>query len=383
MDTVNNIASAASRAIWGEGQDPNNPNTTTTTRTSGQEPVAGELGDVKHGEPYDKGNMENSSVPRTIPEPMVPSTGASNTTAGPHDSNVANKADPRVDSDLDGSKKLGTTGSTGSNPALTNASSSQPPSASHALASKTPNTNTSEIPGNTPATQPIRPEHDTDKTGVISAHQPTSATSTTKPTSSNDTAGTGPTPSVSAAPAPTHDTSASHPSNIEQGSLNPKDTPSSTQKDVIKDTKRDIETSAKHTGGAPEYHTGNAKYTEEEGTPGGMPDTIKESLKEHEGQGEGTGEKYVKSSGMSAEGGDFDAANPGAGREADSECLLACKRRLLAEKGVHHEPAVKKTTEDSHTSKDTHTSKESSGSGEKGKVSLGEKIKDKLHIHKH
>lgn len=33
--------------------------------------------------------------------------------------------------------------------------------------------------------------------------------------------------------------------------------------------------------------------------------------------GEGTGEKYVKSSGMKAEGGDFDAANPGAGKEAD------------------------------------------------------------------
>ena len=33
--------------------------------------------------------------------------------------------------------------------------------------------------------------------------------------------------------------------------------------------------------------------------------------------GEGTGEKYVKSSGLRADGGDFDAANPGAGREAD------------------------------------------------------------------
>ena len=33
--------------------------------------------------------------------------------------------------------------------------------------------------------------------------------------------------------------------------------------------------------------------------------------------GEGTGEKYVKSSGLAADGGDFDAANPGAGKEAD------------------------------------------------------------------
>lgn len=34
-------------------------------------------------------------------------------------------------------------------------------------------------------------------------------------------------------------------------------------------------------------------------------------------KGEGTGEKYVKSSGLAADGGDFDASNPGAGREAD------------------------------------------------------------------
>jgi hypothetical protein len=36
-----------------------------------------------------------------------------------------------------------------------------------------------------------------------------------------------------------------------------------------------------------------------------------------ESKGEGTGEKYIKSSGLKADGGDFDAANPGAGREAD------------------------------------------------------------------
>lgn len=33
--------------------------------------------------------------------------------------------------------------------------------------------------------------------------------------------------------------------------------------------------------------------------------------------GEGTGEQYVKSSGLQADGGDFDATKPGAGREAD------------------------------------------------------------------
>lgn len=33
--------------------------------------------------------------------------------------------------------------------------------------------------------------------------------------------------------------------------------------------------------------------------------------------GEGTGEQYVKTSGLAADGGDFDATKPGAGREAD------------------------------------------------------------------
>lgn len=35
------------------------------------------------------------------------------------------------------------------------------------------------------------------------------------------------------------------------------------------------------------------------------------------GEDQGTGEKYIKTSGLAAEGGDFDAAKAGAGREAD------------------------------------------------------------------
>jgi hypothetical protein len=46
-----------------------------------------------------------------------------------------------------------------------------------------------------------------------------------------------------------------------------------------------------------------------------------------EKKSEGTGEKYEKSTGMAAEGGDFDASRPGAGREAD---------RILDQKGIGH-----------------------------------------------
>ncbi|KAF3308018.1 hypothetical protein TWF173_001996 [Orbilia oligospora] len=59
------------------------------------------------------------------------------------------------------------------------------------------------------------------------------------------------------------------------------------------------------------------------GGPGGMklPDS------ENESKGEGTGTKYEKSTGLAAEGGDFDATRPGAAREA---------ARLMDEKGITH-----------------------------------------------
>ena len=52
METVSSVASAASRAIWGDTTKGN----TVQNEPVGQEPVSGELGDVKMGEPYDKGN---------------------------------------------------------------------------------------------------------------------------------------------------------------------------------------------------------------------------------------------------------------------------------------------------------------------------------------
>lgn len=93
METINNLASAASNAIFGKEEDKtaansqsegittttSGPNTTganTTNSTmqgnnniiggttgsshtgySGQEPVSGQLGNTRAGEPYDKGNV--------------------------------------------------------------------------------------------------------------------------------------------------------------------------------------------------------------------------------------------------------------------------------------------------------------------------------------
>lgn len=55
METVTNLASniatTASKAIWGD------QTATAKNETSGREPIAGEMGDVKAGEPFDKGNL--------------------------------------------------------------------------------------------------------------------------------------------------------------------------------------------------------------------------------------------------------------------------------------------------------------------------------------
>jgi len=84
-------------------------------------------------------------------------------------------------------------------------------------------------------------------------------------------------------------------------------------------------------------------------------------------KGEGTGEQWVKSSGLKADGGNFDAANPGAGKEAD---------RLLEKKGIHHEGnSVEKSP-----SADTGSGKAAEASPDrKEKKSFGQKIKEKLH----
>lgn len=87
-------------------------------------------------------------------------------------------------------------------------------------------------------------------------------------------------------------------------------------------------------------------------------------------QGEVTGEQYVKSSGLAADGGDFDATKPGAGREAD---------RLLEEKGMTTQTAAAaasgKKTEEEKAEKTAPDSPDS----KKEKASLKDKIKAKLH----
>ncbi|KAG5948096.1 hypothetical protein E4U59_004571 [Claviceps monticola] len=127
-----------------------------------------------------------------------------------------------------------------------------------------------------------------------------------------------------------------------------------------------LATVAKEHGG----DAGNLK-TESESKSKGPGSSENASSKATDDKGEqdkGTGELYVKTSGLAADGGDFDASRPGAGREAD---------RLMEEKGLERD------TSDGSSSHKTHGG--SSGGGVKSshdKPSIKERVKEKLHLHK-
>jgi len=179
--------------------------------------------------------------------------------------------------------------------------------------------------------------------------------------------------------------------NAQQGAEKPIDAPKGQQEDAIKESKLSAEELLKkrdpndHSGEPMHMHDGGDKGIADDtsnkgvtGSPGpsmpGMskiPSTQEERRdskvglpggQEH-GKEYGTGELWEKSTGLAAEGGDFDATKPGAGREAD---------RLLAEKGINKTKGGEHPTPGGSHSTDA-----------KQKTSMGEKIKNKLHIGSH
>jgi hypothetical protein len=71
-----------------------------------------------------------------------------------------------------------------------------------------------------------------------------------------------------------------------------------------------------HGGAAKETSTDDSADPRTEGTKDRSASVAHEGGGTH-GKVEGTGEKWVKTSGLAAEGGDFDATKPGAGKEAN------------------------------------------------------------------
>ncbi len=72
-------------------------------------------------------------------------------------------------------------------------------------------------------------------------------------------------------------------------------------------------------GDAGPYSSGPSSGSAVPSGPTGRDDDSDPYKPQAHSHGEGTGEQYVRSTGLHADGGDFDAANPGAGREADSK----------------------------------------------------------------
>lgn len=165
----------------------------------------------------------------------------------------------------------------------------------------------------------------------------------------------------------------------QQGADRPEAEPSSNEHKAIQNAKKEAEEaqSVDVSGPGPVPLQERSKIASVGGGNG-------EDGPQKESHGEGTGEKYVKSTGLKADEGDFDAANPGAAKEADrtlsslnlisklSEWLgLTFHTGILEEKGIHH-ATPSKLTGDSGPSDDIADHK---------KPSLKEKIKAKLHKH--
>jgi len=95
---MSNIVHKVKEAISGHTSHSNDPTTSSTTNHGHHNTNVGNKADPRIDSDLDGrsglGNNHSSST----------------TTAGPHSSDIANKLDPRVDSDRDGSKGLGTTG---------------------------------------------------------------------------------------------------------------------------------------------------------------------------------------------------------------------------------------------------------------------------------
>ncbi|KAI9846966.1 MAG: hypothetical protein M1837_003322 [Sclerophora amabilis] len=341
MDSINNAASAAGRAIFGGNQN-------AQEGESGREPVSGVTGSGTTNEPYDTGNTtDNPSLGGTAGSNADPSTydtteNPSSYNSGPHETNAGNKLDPRVDSDRDGSYTTNTSSTTGGS--------------SQRLAGEGDTSTGPGVSQGTNVTGDIRPEHDTDKTGVTGIHSNDAKFSSPNPSSSNEGAGTVQ-PSVGADPS-----SGQSQQQKQQGADRPGEEPSAESTGAIKDKKNAAEESGdKSTDDTNDSGQAAGGHKPSLGQPGGGPHD------EEKKKNLGTGEKYVKSSGMAADGGDFDATNPGAGREAD---------RLLDAKGIQRSEGPGPVTDEG-------AKPDSSPTGSGDKPGVGDKIKGKLHLGGH
>lgn len=366
-NAVNSVSTTVSNAIYGTGNE-----------TGGAEPVSGVKGQGTATDPYDKGNDANLN-PSTSAHTNPTTTTTSSTTTSDTPSTNAHSSDTNTTA----------TPSTSSTDANT---------AGHSTATSAPH-----VTGPGPEGQE-RPSAGS-RSGDI---RPTEANEN-RPNTNVGGFGTAE-PSVSADPA-----SGQKPQQKQQGGDRPLDEPTGEQVQAVKQEKKEGEAAQEgkdssktglgeerdgqrhprndeerekmaekgelpkdpndHSGEPMKMHDGSesdvSKKPGEEGKTdkegeGGETDR-KKSVGQEGGQphgsAKGTGEEWVKTSGFDAEGGDFDATKPGAGKEAT---------RLLEEKGIHRE--------NGDSANDAHIENTKGGDAGKQKTSTISKLKDKLHL---
>lgn len=281
METVNNLTSAASRAIWGDSTKES------ITDSATEEPVSGEMGIVKAGEPYDKGNLSENVEDKNTEERNATET------------------------------------SLATRPAKYTSETDVPDSAPAGSSYKTSSSNDNNGSGSEPrlgAGVPSRSDKN-DKGVIKEQHH-----GVEKPEA-----------------------------NVEKGS-------DENEQVIATNTETGEAVQLDISGAGPRMLKGNAdsipttKSTEE--------DDGSQKVLSH---GTGASEKHVKGTGLKADGGNVDAAAPGADREADG---------LLENKVTQQTGTLPET--DEHGSK---ASSKDGVSGGKEKLSFKEKIKAKLHNH--
>jgi len=289
MDTVNAMASAAAKAVWGDSNAAN-------------EPVSGKTGNTNAGEPYDAGNLDQTSSTSDTHAAKTSGTGTGTSTdVGTHSEST--EVPKSASNDAAFSKTTGTAATADDTP-------------------ENPSTQQKLRDGDASAGQQDTRDPENPLTNPKSAPTEVNERENQENGANEDIKLEGPGPKPLEEVAREHGGDAGA-VNERKGSLVPPRDPNDTSE-------------------AP-----------------------KSDAEKNEEKGDGT--QYVKSTGLKADGGDFDVTNPGAGREAD---------RLMAEKGMHpNEDAKAKTSEPTSTT-ETHTD---DGAGEKKK--LTQRIKEKLSSH--
>ncbi|KAK0673872.1 hypothetical protein QBC41DRAFT_298340 [Cercophora samala] len=301
METINTIKDAATKAIWGDPE-------------AHKEPVSGRMGNTAAGEPYDAGNIESTStaLKTTDPNPEIeplntPLKTENNTTST--DKVVTNAEFNKHANPLATSVELPP------------ATPSEKPSATTTAITAKPDTTTTAV-----TTKDDTSDNKPDINPAVA--KPSSNVPGDSTQAQNDTR------------APTNPLAVHH-SVGETGKPDAKKNVDDSGDGVDKSNNpvkidgpgpRPLEVVAKEHGG-----DAGAKAREEKK---GQRSSSVDTQEDHE---EGTGELYVRSSGLKADGGDFDAAAPGAGKEAD---------RLMEEEKRH--PHHHDATADKHSSDKKH-----------------------------